>query len=600
MAPSNLPYEPRRRPTRPDRALPTKPKDEPDDPEDIETVAAFDDAQFTSPPSPPARSSLGTGAPPPPSGSGVTGTGEPGASGAKKSAAHLHPYVNALPAGPNGAKPPTTLTPLRAHYLKKTLVTMQLAHELNLLTDPVLGANALGLLGEPFSLPEAAKREAMTRVSEISRQEGRVGDMPFLRFLFHQFVLPFPFLTSAPPTFWSAKVQPFLTSFLASTGYTKTTSLTPEEQKLAESLMTKEEKKEAAERLKLWDKVEKHSALMVGVGVKIVGGEEVVRIGQTELRRLEEAQMERRRKLMERQRAQWGPPPPPPGQGGPSGQGQAPPQLAFNAESAGFDVNVVGVRVVNEKGRVRNKSHEEFLIRTQRPGIGDVYVSRRYGDFRRLSEELRRAFPDYPIPTPPPKDKTAVAPPVAQPHYGYYNPMRMIYGSGAAAPAPQSGSGTSSPAYGGSPQTGSAGSFDSPGSPAAATTPLSREKNRLTLRVYLLSILSMPYIINSPVLRSFLLSSPTTLSPPEAADCQRRLEGDAVREEGRRRFRVEAEKRIDALREGLSAFKGEVLSKEGGLKAVFEVVRRIERVEDLPKAEASVLEWGKISSVSWS
>lgn len=68
-----------------------------------------------------------------------------------------------------------------------------------------------------------------------------------------------------------------------------------------------------------------------------------------------------------------------------------------------------------------------------------------------------------------------------------------------------------------------------------------------------------------------------------------------MREEGRRRFREEAEKRIEALREGLLKFKGEVLSKEGGLKKVFEVVRRVEKVEDLPEAEASVLEWGRIS-----
>lgn len=73
------------------------------------------------------------------------------------------------------------------------------------------------------------------------------------------------------------------------------------------------------------------------------------------------------------------------------------------------------------------------------------------------------------------------------------------------------------------------------------------------------------------------------------------MEGDAVREEGRRRFREEAEKRIEALREGLAQFKGDMLAKEGGLKKVFEVVRRVERVEDLPKAESSVVEWGRIS-----
>lgn len=211
-----------------------------------------------------------------------------------------------------------------------------MSHELNLITDPVLGANALGLLGDPFVLPDAAKREALERVSEMARQEGRLGDLPFMRFLFHQFVLPFPFLATAPPTFWSQKVQPFLSSFLQTTGYTRQSSLSEDERLMAESLMTKEEKKELEERKKMWAKVEKHMGLMVGVGVKVVGGEEVVRIGQGELKRLEMAQEERRKKWQERHV-------------NPDGSAYIP---------MVFEVNVVGVRVVTEKGRVRHKSHE--------------------------------------------------------------------------------------------------------------------------------------------------------------------------------------------------------------------------------------------------
>lgn len=149
--------------------------------------------------------------------------------------------------------------------------------------------------------------------------------------------------------------------------------------------------------------------------------------------------------------------------------------------------------------------------------------------------------------------------------------------------------------YGNGPAEPSLGPNGEPQSPVVPTTPLSREKNRLTIRAYLLNIMSYPYFLNSPILRSFLLSSPTTLTQSEALDSQRRLEADAVREEGRRRFREEAERRVEALREGLAQFKGDVLSKDGGLQKVFEVVRRVERVENLPRAEASVLEWGRIS-----
>lgn len=341
---SNLNYQARRpRGAKPDKPLPPPPAPTVSsldhDPKEQAIEADFEAAQgFTSPPSPPrpAARMPPTRRPPPPPVSTEEQEG-----GAKATADHLHPYVSAVP---DTSNIPLTLTPLRAHYLKKTLVALQLSHELMLITDPVLGANALGLLGEPFSLPEAAKREAMKRVSDISRQEGSIGDLPFMRFLFHQFLLPFPFLASAPPSFWSAKVQPFLSSFLTTTGVVQRSSLTREEKIMAESLMSKEEKKEVAERAKLWNKFEKHGALMVGIGIKVVGGEEIVRIGQSELRRIEEDRETRRREWMAK-RGMTGPvvpgaPPPPPSTG------------------MVFEVNVVGVRVVSEKGRVRSKSHE--------------------------------------------------------------------------------------------------------------------------------------------------------------------------------------------------------------------------------------------------
>ncbi|WWC60567.1 uncharacterized protein I303_103141 [Kwoniella dejecticola CBS 10117] len=598
----NVPYKPytprRQRSTRPDRPLPPPPPEE-----DVGAVNAFDLAQqFASPPSPPRIQSLSLNQddgdldhppPPPPKtaplnssllqdsnqqsarqqqpNSAPAGQTQAQAQAqAQVSSQHLHPYHSTLP---SSSDPPTTLTPLRAHYLKKTLVNLQVQYELNLITDPVLGANALGLLGDPFVLPDSAKKEALERVSESSKLEGTAirqgGDLPFLRFMFHQFLLPFPFLATAPPSFWAQKVQPFLSSFLATTGVSShsNSTLSEQEKQFMESLMTKEERKEIQEKKKLWIKIEKHLSLMFGIGIKLTSGEEVVRIGQSELRRLEQIQEERRKKWLEKH----------------------PQNQAGMDPTQGFEVNVVGVRVVVEKGRVRSRSHEEFIIRTRRNGVADVFVSRRYGDFKRLADELRLAFPDYPIPPPPPKDKSVTAaaaspPPTAG--YSAYNPLRMIYGSGTPE---ASSSGYNTP-------PSSAAVPDSPSSPTTGgTTPLSREKNRLTLRAYLTSILGLPFVINSPILRSFLLSAPTTLTPPEAVDCQRRLEADAVREEGRRRFRVEAEKRIEALREGLSQFKGDVLSKEGGLKGVFEVVRRVERVEDLPRAEASVLEWGRIS-----
>lgn len=111
---------------------------------------------------------------------------------------------------------------------------------------------------------------------------------------------------------------------------------------MAESLMSKEEKKEVAERAKMWNKVEKHGALMVGIGIKVVGGEEIVRIGQSELRRIENEREARRLEWMTKRGYA----------AGPSADGAPPPPTMV------FEVNVVGVRLVSEKGRVRSKSHE--------------------------------------------------------------------------------------------------------------------------------------------------------------------------------------------------------------------------------------------------
>lgn len=373
---SNLPYKPRQRRARPDRPLPAPPPEE----DAWRTTTGIEnnfDGDYMSPPSPPRAPAQPTYQPPPieslsiaedkAGGNGDApesslaeamatslggGGGDSAAAPAPRpprpaaaprvrppvpktnaqySSAHINPYHTTLPSG--DLVPPTILTPLRAHYLKKSLVNMQIAYEINMITDPVLGANALGLLGPPFVLPDAAKEHVAARVgSEAVPSASDMGDLPFLRFMFHQFLLPFPFLAAAPPSFWSAKVQPFLSSFFATTGMVTHSTLTPDEQDVAESLMTKDERKEAEERRKLWVKVEKHLGLMIGVGIKLDGGEEVVRISQSELRRIEATQQTRHKKWADKH-----------------------PQLA---EAIMFDVNVVGVRAVVEKGRVRSRSHE--------------------------------------------------------------------------------------------------------------------------------------------------------------------------------------------------------------------------------------------------
>jgi len=112
--------------------------------------------------------------------------------------------------------------------------------------------------------------------------------------------------------------------------------------------------------------------------------------------------------------------------------------------------------------------------------------------------------------------------------------------------------------------TGSADSYLGSGpssSSSANASRLAREKNRMTLRAYLHSLMTSATIASSPVLKSFLLSGPTRLSPEEEEDAKRREEADQVREEGRRQFAAEIAARVEGLRDSVRAVKGDMVGK---------------------------------------
>ena len=68
-------------------------------------------------------------------------------------------------------------------------------------------------------------------------------------------------------------------------------------------------------------------------------------------------------------------------------------------------------------------------------------------------------------------------------------------------------------------------------------------------------------IASSPVTKSFLLSSPTTLTDEELEDAQRREEADKTRDEGRKQFAREVSARVDSLRGLVKGVKGDLLGK---------------------------------------
>jgi hypothetical protein len=257
----------------------------------------------------------------------------------------LESDVEALKRSSEADQPPvdtTTLTPLRAHYLKKALLALEFNKELTYISSSPLPSpiSVLSLLGPPFTpLPRSAL------------ERGGVQDVPFLRFMFRQFVLTFPFLATAPKDFFPSKLQPFADSLL-SRNLSSELTLFPEENPDAD-----DEQKGTAKALA---KIEKHMALLLGSAIKLVEDEEVVRLTQRDLDRLE-AGVRKRERRQDRSKA-----------------GQ-------------FNVNVICVRNISEKGRVRKRHHEVYLFVRSEPagtvltapgcyhkGIRDSHSSRRF------------------------------------------------------------------------------------------------------------------------------------------------------------------------------------------------------------------------------
>ncbi|KAF7301685.1 PX-domain-containing protein [Mycena indigotica] len=425
--------------------------------------------------------------------------------------------VATLVSSPTTEQPPSTidLTPLRAHYLKKSLIQLQFNQELDAITSPTSNnVSTLSYLGPPFASPP---------------KNAPMLDLPFLRYIFRQFVLTFPFMASAPKDFYAEKLQPFVGSALSR-------NISPT------SVFDDGSETEQALRLRLLAKAERNLSLFFSAATKLAEPEEVVRLSQADLDRLEAAAAKRQAKMAETVKDY-------------------------------FEVNIVSVRAVVDKGRVRSRVHEEFIVRTRRSNFPDVFVSRRYGDFRALALELRKAHPAEDIRSPPVKDRTTVSAPAS-----------------AASPL--------SPA----PTLSRQSTWDGPSSPQPQTqahqnSRMAREKNRLTLRAYLHGLLANYTIASSPVLRSFLLSGPTTLNRDEVEDAVRREEADRVRDDGRKQFAREIASRVDGLREAVKSVRGDIMGKDG-LTQIFATVKVTPNVRDLPPNYRAVLEWARMSLAS--
>jgi hypothetical protein len=204
-----------------------------------------------------------------------------------------------------GKSDPATLTPLRVHYLKKSLMQLQFRHELEVLTMTHPGVSNLSFLGSPFSPPPS------------NASSFRPIDLPFLTYIFRQFVLTFPFMAAAPKDFYSEKLQPFVDSVLSRNLDSTSVVFDPDED---------DSSPEQAKKKSAISKLERNFSLLLGNATKLLEQEEVIRLSQKDLDRLEVLLRKRREKQARQQGA--------------------------------FEVNIVTVRTVVGRGRMRSRAHD--------------------------------------------------------------------------------------------------------------------------------------------------------------------------------------------------------------------------------------------------
>ena len=209
--------------------------------------------------------------------------------------------------GTNESNDLSNLTPIRAHYLKKTLIQLQFNKELDIITSPEHGTvSPLSYLGPPFKPPP----KDAPRIS-----------LPFLRYIFHQFVLTFPFLDGAPNNFFPDKLQPFAAS-VSSKNLSPVSIMDENAEQMGEA--------SKSTRKKLMTKAERSLSILLSSGTKLVEPEQVVRLSQADLNRLEA--IAKNRAARERR------------------------------SKDALDVNIICVRTVISKGRVRNRAHDVCIL----------------------------------------------------------------------------------------------------------------------------------------------------------------------------------------------------------------------------------------------
>ncbi|KAK6843567.1 PX domain-containing protein [Apiospora arundinis] len=449
--------------------------------------------------------------------------------------------------------PGQTLTGKQEHYLKRELISEQVAWEINELNSPT----ALRRFGAPFGSP-------LGEVSPID------SELPILRYIFVHHVREFPFLDKArEKEFWQDKLQVFLESFAS------------------KNISSSEDRLEETKRRKLAVKCRKVVELMMVSGVPTASGfEERIRFAEME--------------IVDRDAID-------------TGMLNTLPEGNY---VNGWDVNVAGVRITSVKRKIRSHKHAEFLLRVKRKQELEHFVGRRYGDFTRLHKQLRIELPGKVLPPVPKKNKSDTAassllgrmtdgggdsdasslssvstmqPPNGE-SGGLRESMRNLTVRDHRRNLSTTSIGKSSRS---SPRPSTDGASSPVPSPKSADAILWRENQRISLRAFLRSLLHDQQVAQTKAMQEFLTHDPMTPTDEDVYDIMRRKAVDERRVEEQKQFYEIARKRAAELDVYMEQFRQDIVERNG-LTMLFQEIKDKETIQDLSIQYQKFAEWLRI------
>ncbi|OAA73981.1 PX domain protein [Cordyceps fumosorosea ARSEF 2679] len=451
-----------------------------------------------------------------------------------------------------------SLTGKQEHYLKRELMAEQSVYEINELNSPT----ALQRFGSPFR----------SEHGEISPQE---SELPLLRYIFVHHVRDFPFLDKArEKEFWQDKLQVFLESFAT------------------KHISSSEDRLEETKRRKLAIKAQKMVELMMVSGIGTSSGfEERIRFSELDI--VDSNAID-------------------------TGVMHTIPEGNY---INGWDVNVAAVRTVSIKRNIRQHKHSEFILRVKKKGELEHFIARRYGDFSRLHKRIRTELPGRALPSLPRKNKSSSTASTIMSAFG----GNADSDDGASLSTvstrltrlsvePDAPSARLSPGHqragslrsmqsstsrnGNSPRLSADGRLAPGGAtpdrvPNGDTVVLGREKQRISLRSFIRSMLHNPQVANTVAMEQFLTTDTITPTDEDVEDIVRRKALDEKRVEEQKNFYEIARKRAAELDEYMEQFRRDIVERNG-LTMLFKEIKEKKTIGDLSIQYRKFAEWLRI------